>query len=245
MTYLHFHLVFVLPPIAALALVQPRPLGGAPPWAALRALGLIVAAALLYTTLWDNYLVFRGVWGYGGGRVLGVIGYVPIEEYLFFILQPILTGLVYFVVRDRIRTCACPLPRWFRTAGVAGWLAVSIAGAAMLISGQDRLLYLGLILAWAPPVLAGMAYLGAAHVWADRRAVALAVAMPTLYLWGADRTAIALGIWDIADRYTLGVDPLGLPVEEATFFLLTNVLCVVGLAMLLPLRAPVEVEVPA
>ena len=241
MTYLQFHLAFLLPPIVALALTQPRPLGGEPPWKAARALGLIVSAALLYTTPWDNYLVFRGVWGYGPERVLGTIGYVPVEEYAFFVLQPVLTGLVYFSLRVRLPTSPSVQPAWFRWLGVGVWGGLALVGAALLLAGVDRTLYLGLILAWASPVLAGLSHLGAAHVWADRRAVALSIALPTLYLWVADRTAIALGIWDIADRYSLGIDPLGLPVEEAAFFLVTNVLCVIGLAMLLPLRTPAEV----
>lgn len=51
--------------------------------------------ALIYTTPWDNYLVASGVWFYDPARVWNIIlGWVPLEEYIFFILQTILTGLI-------------------------------------------------------------------------------------------------------------------------------------------------------
>jgi lycopene cyclase domain-containing protein len=50
--------------------------------------------AVVYTTPWDNYLVATGVWWYDPQLVTGlVLGWVPIEEYTFFIVQPILAGL--------------------------------------------------------------------------------------------------------------------------------------------------------
>jgi lycopene cyclase domain-containing protein len=57
--------------------------------------------------------------------------------------------------------------------------------------------------------------------------------LPTVYLWVADRIAIGLGVWAISDRYTLGFAPLGLPVEEATFFLVTTVISVCGVLLFL------------
>ncbi|MEL7363476.1 MAG: lycopene cyclase domain-containing protein, partial [Bacteroidota bacterium] len=91
MTYLGFHAVFTLPLLAALWLWPPRPLSANRE--AQRALGLIVVIAFVYTTPWDNYLVYREVWGYPPERVVARIGYVPIEEYMFFVLQSLITGL--------------------------------------------------------------------------------------------------------------------------------------------------------
>ena len=239
MTYLQFHLTFVLPPIAALLLVvlSRRPTagtGGLKPWAML---GLIMGIAFLYTTPWDNYLVYREVWTYPPGAVLATIGYVPVEEYAFFLLQPVLTGLFLFVL---MRTGAFSAryaenESASRRAGAAFWGLVAVAGVAMLLAGGHGL-YAGLILSWAPPVIAALWGLGGHTVWAWRRLYAVAVAIPTLYLWYADRTAIGLGIWDITDATRTGVEPFGLPIEEAAFFLLTNVLVVHGLIMLLLTR---------
>ena len=100
-------------------------------------------------------------------------------------------------------------------------------------------LYLGLILAWACPVLAGMWGLSGRRFWRHRRLLALAVVPPTLYLWIADRAALGLGIWAIADATRTGFALLGLPVEEALFFLVTNALVVQGLLMFAAEREPV------
>ena len=46
-------------------------------------------------------LVFREVWGYPPGRVLATIGYVPVEEYMFFLLQPLLAGATLYWLLGR------------------------------------------------------------------------------------------------------------------------------------------------
>ncbi len=75
LTYLQFHLVFTLPLLLALALLQGRT---RQPWWPLVAL---VVIAFVYTTPWDNLLVAWNVWSYPPDRVLARIGYVPVEEY--------------------------------------------------------------------------------------------------------------------------------------------------------------------
>jgi lycopene beta-cyclase len=90
---------------------------------------------------------------------------------------------------------------------------------------------MGLILAWAAPVVGFMWLYMGPRLWRLIHVMGLAVAVPTLYLWAADTVAIGNGIWEISERYTLGPRPLGLPLEEAAFFLLTNVLVVVGVLL--------------
>ena len=235
MTYLQFHLLFIVPAIAALAVAQRKPLAGVGAGTALKWLVAVLGLAFVYTTPWDNYLVYRDVWGYPPGRVLATIGYVPVEEYAFFLLQPIMAGLFYFLLRGQnvATTPEAPQPGLWRAGLVAFWLAVAAVGVACLAAGGHAL-YMGLILAWAAPVIAGLCWVGAHKVWEERRRVAWSVAVPTVYLWFADRTAIALGIWDIRDETSFGWDPLGLPIEEATFFVVTNVLCVFGLVLFMP-----------
>ncbi len=232
MTYLEFHAVFIVPAIAALALLQPKPMGGI---GARRAWGWIAVLALIafvYTTAWDNYLVYRGVWSYGPDRVVGTLLYVPIEEYLFFILQPVLTGLWFMIVRSRNRVSQKTSTAFARIGTALAWGTLALIGAGLLMGTST--LYLGLILVWASPVLAGMAWLSGSTFWHRRQEWMLSVLPPTLYLWIADRVAIGLGIWDISDTYSLELDPFGLPIEEAVFFLVTNVMVVQGLMMFLP-----------
>ena len=58
----------------------------------------LCAVATIWTTPWDNYLVYRGIWFYADENILWKIGYVPIEEYAFFSLETILTGLVFYCI---------------------------------------------------------------------------------------------------------------------------------------------------
>ncbi len=232
MSYLGFHAVFIVPAIALLALLQPRPMGGIGAKKAWGWIAVLTVLAFTYTTPWDNYLVYRGVWSYGLDRVTATIGYVPVEEYLFFILQPVLTGLWYLIARSK------SLDRWseprrsLRVMTAAFWTLLAFAGGYMLFGTST--LYLGLILVWAAPVLAGMGWLSAPIFWQRRREWALGVMVPTVYLWITDRIALGLGIWSISDTYSLGFDPLGLPIEEAVFFFVTNLMVVQGLMMFLP-----------
>ncbi len=237
MSYFVFHLLFVLPPILFLAWIQPQPLAGVGGRRAWLGLPLIAIVAFIYTTPWDNYLVWRKVWGYGSDRVLGTIGYVPIEEYLFFILQCILTGLwLYWLLArqpDSTQQTASPL---LRVLLMVVGVSLCIAGFLMLRSPST--VYLGLILAWAAPVLTLQWVIGAAILQAMQRIWLIATVVPTLYLWVIDRIAIGDGIWQISEMYTTGIQLFGLPIEEATFFLVTNMMVVQGLLLLLLLKLP-------
>lgn len=231
MTYLQFHLVFTIPPLVALALLQRRT--QAPWWP----LGLLVAIAFAYTTPWDNYLVAREVWTYPLDRVIARIGYVPVEEYAFFVIQTVLTGLWYRLLSARWPSAPEPTGMTPRVVGAAAFGALAALGVVLWVQDGHGL-YMGLILAWACPVLAFMWGLGGHLIWSRRGLLLAAAGPPTLYLWVADRIAIGLGIWDITDATRTGWEIVGLPVEEAVFFLVTNLLVAQGLIMLEPNAQP-------
>ena len=232
MTYSQFHLIFILPPILLLAYQQPQPLAGVGGRKAWLSLLLIATVAFIYTTPWDNYLIWRNVWGYGSDRVLGAVGYVPIEEYLFFLLQPILTGLwLYRLLAQAEATVAAKPTVWTNLSGALVWVGSALAGVWLL--QRDFGVYLGLILVWASPILALQCLVGGAQLWSRRGLWLTATLVPTLYLWLCDRIAIGQGIWHISQVYTTGLNLFGLPIEEATFFLVTNLLVVQGLLLLL------------
>lgn len=242
MTYGQFLLLFLLPPLALLAVLtrnRTGPVAGAlqprdrRSWLFYVLLPLL---ALLYTTPWDNYLVYKGVWSYPPDRVLGRIGYVPFEEYAFIVLQSLLGGLWMFWLLRRMG--ADPS----KTGGARWWaagmfVALALCGVPLLFT--DRGLYLGLILVWAMPVLAFQWAFGGDLLSGLARVRLTAVSTLTGYLWLADRLALGLDIWQISPRYTLGVSLLGLPAEEALFFLVTNVIVVEGLLLFIhPLALP-------
>lgn len=89
MSYWVFLLVFIVPPTVFFG-YQMRS------YLTRRIVGVLLAliiAAVAYTTPWDNYLVATRVWYYDPHLVMNItLGYVPLEEYLFFALQTLLTG---------------------------------------------------------------------------------------------------------------------------------------------------------
>ena len=233
LTYLAFHAVFIIPPLVVLAVAawRRRARLDRAAWRA-RGLGLVILAlvALVYTTPWDNYLIERGVWWYGDGTVVATVWLAPVEEYLFMLLQPVLTVLWLSLLAPPNPGSASVTLRQ-RLVGVAAGGAVCLAGVSLL--GDASTYYLGAILAWGGPVLAIQWGFGWPVLWATRRLVVLGVGVPTLYLWVADWVAIDLGVWVISETYTTGVTLFGLPVEEAAFFLVTNLFVVQGLVLFL------------
>jgi lycopene cyclase domain-containing protein len=243
MTYLQFHLIFILPPLLALVLTSGKVLRRIGPRAVPALIG-VVLLALVYTTPWDSELIRRGVWGYGPERVLGTIGLIPVEEYLFFILQPLLTGLWFYRMippRAEDAPAAAPAMRWGPAVGYA-----MLAAWGWVLMRSEEGTYLGMILAWAAPVLAAQWAVAGGRIGGAPRTFALAIAVPTLYLWMADAIAIRLGIWRISETQTLGIKFGPLPLEEAAFFLATNLLVVQGLTLFLhPFRKLAAHPAPA
>lgn len=240
MTYLQFLAVFILPPIAILYVAQPKPLGGLTPGVGVRFLGVISVIAFLYTTLWDNYLVANMIWTYGDDRVLGTIGYVPVEEYLFFILQPILTGMWYLKLRPSFSFSGIYNGKFYylKTFGIV--LALIFGVVCFRYSSTT---YLALILTWALPIIL-LQWIWMGKLFTSRLTlITLAIWPPTLYLWIVDAIAIRSGIWTISDPTRTGIDlPGGLPIEEAVFFFVTNCLVVLGLEMFLSKYNPERVQ---
>jgi lycopene cyclase domain-containing protein len=199
-----------------------------------------IVVAVLYTTPWDNYLVATGVWWYDPNLVIGLtIGWVPIEEYTFFVLQTLVMGLWVVWLAKRIGEpivypfTLSPLHLVTRKLAAALVGVLWFASAMVLLSGWSPGVYLTLILSWALiPVLIQMA-LGADILWRYRRLVGWALLPATLYLCVVDTLAIGSGTWTIDPAQTTGLMLGVLPIEEAIFFLMTNVLIVFGMVLVL------------
>lgn len=214
-----------------------RPTAGLTGWPGDKALLAHAVVAVAYTTVWDNYLVYSKIWGYDRNLVSGVrLGYVPIEEYTFFILQPFMTGSLLLWLSRRIP--ADPAPESWNialraiptTAIAAGWIA-SVVG---LYQGGPRWRYMSLILSWALPPLMFQTAFGGDILWRHRRLIAAAVVPASLYLGAADSRAIRAGTWNISPRKTLGIDVIPhLPLEEFVFFCVTNLLLVFGVTLVM------------
>jgi lycopene cyclase domain-containing protein len=244
MTYFQFLIVFLGIPLLLFALANwndfrngkplPAYLSNLPAWIPLL---IHVFLAVAYTTPWDNYLVATRVWYYNPALVAGItLGWVPIEEYTFFVLQTLLAGLWLFWLACRLPVPAIQIASSNNNrqkavlAGAVFW-AVS---AVLLLSGWRPFTYLGLILVWAlPPILLQLAF-GADILWRNRRLVATTILGMTVYLAAADSLAIGAGTWTIAPEQSLGILLGGiLPLEELVFFMVTNTLLVFGMGLAL------------
>ncbi len=204
-------------------------------WPIWSAIGLHVLIALVYTTPWDNYLVATRVWWYDPALVTGItFGWVPIEEYTFFILQPILGGLwLHLLMRNtnyELRITNYRLRIWSVALLTIVWLTTAV----ILITNWQPGTYLALELVWAlPPIMLQLGF-GADILWQHRRIVLLSIVPLTLYLSAADALAINWGTWTIDPAQSLNIFLGGiLPIEEFIFFLLTNTLITFGVLLVM------------
>lgn len=252
MTYSGFLVRFLVIPMIIMGLLlwrdhrrgitTPAYLRNLPAWAAIL---VHIFIAVIYTTPWDNYLVATSVWWYDPERVTGItLGWVPIEEYTFFVLQTWLTGMWLIWLARRMP----PAAQWMPSSKLRAISAILLTilwlpFVLFLIRGTEPATYISLILAWAlPPIILQVGF-GADILWRYRNLVLTTIAVPTLFLALADTLAIQIGIWTISPQQTTGIHlPGGLPLEEFLFFLVTNVL--VGFGVTLALAQESKGRVP-
>lgn len=196
-----------------------------------------VLLAVLYTTPWDNYLVATGVWYYNPELVTGILlGYVPIEEYTFFVLESVLAGLWWWFLARRLS-----LPqKEFQSNKLLVYLSTCILVLLWLVFtllfffGSAQWTYLSIILFWALPPIILQILFGADILWHYRKLVFWSIFVPGMYLSLMDIVALKDTTWSISPSQTTGILFFGiLPLEEVLFFVITNVLLTFGMTLLL------------
>ena len=196
-----------------------------------------VVAAVVYTTPWDNYLVVTGVWHYNPDLVTGIVlGYVPIEEYTFFVLETILSGLWWWFLARRFSPPSAEfkpgkLPVYVLTCVlVILWLLFTY----LFFFGTAHWTYLSIILFWALPPIIIQILFGADILWHYRELVFWALFIPGMYLSLIDVLALKDTTWSISPTQITGILFFQiLPLEEVVFFFITNVLITFGMTLLL------------
>ena len=198
-------------------------------WQGVAILALI---AFVWTTPWDNHLIARGVWDSPHDRILGKIFYVPIEEYAFFVLMPVLNGAVMFFL---LGWGTIPQSTWRnpqrRLRIVALLLALVLVGAGTFALGFSKGTYLGLILVWFTPPLLIQWIFDPGVLLRGMRFVLWGTLLPLTYFGLADQYAIRQGIWVISETSTTGLGLPDLPLEELLFFAITSLLLAQGLVL--------------
>ena len=242
MTYFAFLILFVGPPLAVLTTLnwRARQAPFPPRLHAFQPLSVILAhvlVALIYTTPWDNYLVATNVWWYDPALVTGLtLGWVPIEEYTFFIVQTLMTGLWLLWLARKVVPLQGEIPTrpTLRWAGTLMFGFLWLCSSGILVLGWQPGTYLALILVWALPPIMLQAAFGADLLWNYRRLVLPGFIVPALYLSLVDTIAIRAGTWTIDPAQSTGLHfPGGLPLEEFVFFLVTNLLISFGFVLVL------------
>jgi putative membrane protein len=238
MTYLRFHLIFNLPVLILLAA-----LNAFVPWTAGEggALGLVLAAVMIFATPWDNLAVKRGFWNFPRERYSARLGYAPVEEYAFFV---ILSVSVMLAVRALLHF----FPDWqtgqetgIGTAtliclavSVIPWTFVAVQLRWLRRRAGPRVNY-AIHLAWFLPVIyaqwiiAPMFFLGHAGL------LALVTAVFGCYFTAADFIATRAGVWSFDEKQITGAKLGGvLPWEEVAFFFLAPLLVAQSYLLFLP-----------
>ncbi len=237
MTYFEFLIKYLIVPILLLLMASRWLTINSFPQYFWRAVWIHVLLALVYTTPWDNYLVATGVWYYNPALVTGItIGYVPIEEYTFFILETIFAGLWWRLAFVRFSDASAqPAPvSNFNPLCAALLMAVWSISAWQLFRGPQSLTYISIILFWALPAILPQILFGADILWRRRKLITLAILPLGLYLSFVDSLAIYSSTWTIASSQSTGILLGGiLPLEEALFFFVTVTLVTFGLTLLL------------
>lgn len=210
------------------------------------AIAIHIALALIYTTPWDNYLVATGVWYYNPQLVTGIVlGYVPIEEYTFFILETLFAGLWWWFLARRLNPNAENFSP-SKKIRVGSFIVLAILWVIFTIlffTGDSSLTYLSIIIFWAFPAIAPQLLFGADILWHHRKLVMLIILPMGIYLSAVDSLAIADTTWTIAPNQSTGILLGGiLPIEEMIFFFITVTLITFGMTLLLAEKAQTRIQ---
>lgn len=225
------HLFYTIPPAVVLTVLY-RPL-----FTTIDAykIAFLIAIAIVSTTPWDCYLISQNIWTYPPSVIIGPrLFLIPIEELFFFGIQTYNTSLLYLLfskpVFHPIYLRRNSGHDSFRFLGQSLLTLSIVLGGLMVWVGKSGT-YLGLILAWAGPFALLLLSLSSQLIFTlPYTSTLLPIAIPTVYLWIVDTLALKRGTWSIQSGTKLGIYIWdGLEIEEAVFFLATNVLIVFGL----------------
>jgi lycopene cyclase domain-containing protein len=238
MTYLRFHFLFNLPLLIVLAACTVTL-----PWTAeeLTAFGLVLLAVMIFTTPWDNFAAKWGIWGFPREKYSLRLGYLPLEEYAFFLVQSV---NVMLAIRALFRF----FPDWELgpETEVDRWTLICLAASLipwLLVAIQLRWLrrHFGpcvnyaIHLAWFLPVIYAQWVLAPWLFWAHAGLLALVTGAFGIYYMLADLAAVRAGTWYFDEKQITGVKLASiLPWEEIAFFFLTSLLVAQSYLLLLP-----------
>jgi len=239
MTYAKFHLIFNVPLLLLLAFWPGQALAHPPFFIPCLVLLTVV---MIFTTPWDNFAVAKGIWGFPRERFSFRIGWLPVEEYAFFIIQSLHVMLLQVLLLRAFPPAASLLE--IDVTAPCVWVPCGLFFGAWIIYGVakrtlprrlPRYHYAWHLLYWFLPVIL-LQWIIAWPIFLTRLHFIL---IPTLligtWLSFADYIAIGKGIWHFDEKQITGVKFRGLmPWKEIAFFYLTSLLVSQSFPMLIP-----------
>lgn len=223
MTYLSFLLIFLIPLLLLFSIVS---------FFRMRVnrhdtigILILVIIAVLYTTPWDSHIINNGIWFYDNDKIIGTLFNIPFEEYLFMIIQTIISGLIFCNFKKKVHGVGFK----FSIKYLLLFLLIFFVGLFLLKNKSS--VYIGYLIAWAAIPLAIQLSVGSKVIYFSFKNWILPLLIFTTYLSIIDSIAIGNNIWTINDVTSCGFKIFSLPVEEIIFFLLTNLLIFQGMSL--------------
>ncbi|KAG0941252.1 hypothetical protein G6F57_005127 [Rhizopus arrhizus] len=229
LTYMEIHLYFTLPVVGLLLWIL-KPFHSSQDTFKYK---FLLTIAFVTASVWDNYIVYHKAWSYCPTCVVIVIGFVPLEEYMFFIIMTVMTvSFANLMMRWHLASIFIkPNTPWIqsffiRFVPILGLLTIAYKAWRLTVPGKP-LFYGSCILWYACPVLALLWYGSGEYILRRSFSVLISIAIPTLYLCWVDILAIREGVWHISVRTSTSYFVVPhLPLEEFLFFTLINTVLV-------------------
>jgi lycopene cyclase domain-containing protein len=226
MNYFGFHLVFNLPVLAVLGfLAKKNGFGGSDGIAML----CVLLVSVVFAAFWDTHAIRSGIWSFPKGKVSARIGVIPVEEYLFFIVQSVQAVLLVHVF-ERMFGPMAP-PRFTGAGPITTVAAVLIALFSILAAHRSshrfgagtRFHYAYHLASWFVPMLLLQWLLAWQLLLPHILPILASTALLSFYLSVADVAAIQERIWVLDEKQITGHKILGvLAWEEVAFFVIAN-----------------------
>jgi lycopene cyclase domain-containing protein len=238
MSYLRFHFIFNLPLLVVLGAIS-----GPEPWTGdeVKAVLWVLLAVMVFTAPWDNLAARWGIWGFPREKYTLRIGYLPVEEYAFFLLQSLnvilaIRGLLFYfpawITGDETEPSDATVI--LLVASIFPLLVAGVQLRRWRVHAGPAVNYL-LHLGWFLPVIYLQWVLAAPLFLSHAGLLALVTGGFGIYYTLADLVAVRGGTWHFDPKQITGAKLMGiLPWEEVGFFFLTSLLVAQSYLLLLP-----------
>jgi lycopene cyclase domain-containing protein len=196
--------------------------------------------SIAYTSQWDRWLIENRVWWFDPSRSLGIrFGVFPLEEALFYVLIIALGGLWTHFVFTRITPELGSAPRrpalrWVAAGAVALLWSIDVAAVTSASRVYPALTFAAHCLWITLPALALQIAICGDFLWHRRRPLALAIAVPGLYLsLVAGTFTFGTDLWVVNPELSFGKLFGRIPVEMPFFYLFASALIALPSSVLL------------